>query len=970
VTSFNYDQHGWLTSRMDAVGTPVQRTTTFAYDVLGRQTTITDADGHVTSYGYDAVGRVRTVTDPDGGVVTTSYDLAGEQTVVTDPLGHSTTYAYNSRGWATTVTDPLANLTTQAYDTEGNLTSTTNARGYTTTFSYDSLNRLTQTQNAAGGLATVVYDAAGNVSARVDQRGNRTTFTYDAINEMVRRTDALSHTATQAYDSAGNLTASVDAAGYATTYAYDGLDRQVSGQAADRGITTTVYDAASNVVNSIDPLGQKTTYAYDALNQQTRTTDPLGYVTTTVYDAVGNQLNLIDASANQTTFVYDAANRLTKQTDPLGNSATFAYDLAGRMTSATDRNGNRRAVSYDADNRKTGENWLVSGSTANLLTFTYDANGNTLTAANYSGMYTMTYDALDRTSAVQEPFGQALTFSYDATSNRTQVTDSQGGTTTSVYDAANRLTTREQANGLAPVRLDFTYTARDQLATMTRWADLVQIVKVGSSAYSYDSVGRTTNVVHQNSGGTNLANFTYTYDTGGRVTTQTTNGSVVTYGYDSTNQLTSDTSSSVPTYTYDGTGNRTMTGYKTGTGNQLQNDGTYTYTYDQEGNLTKKSKGASADTWTYGYDNKNHMTWAKDAATDGGSATMMATYSYDALGNRVEKDVWQGGVTTVTRFAYDDQDVWADLNASNALLTRYVRGDEVDQLFASVSSAGTVSWQLTDRLGSLRNVTNNSGVVQDTITYDGYGNIQSEPNPSAGGRYKFTGREQDTETGLQYNRARYYDPKTGRWTSQDPIGFEAGDSNLYRYANNEPTNLLDSSGEDWKYFTVGRSSYFGPRSSSENGVSAQMYYADGAASSTLIVHGGATGGSRQAGFRFGVRNYPAGLYKLEVKMVIRLRRKAKDKQVTGDAIFYLKGPFLGRDLKVSFYDIDKTGSVERTKEVSGPVVIGSTGFLDIGSYLPFVSNHFSARGRSMAYGKVEFKLTPLPFPFPPPPLGP
>jgi RHS repeat-associated protein len=245
-----------------------------------------------------------------------------------------------------------------------------------------------------------------------------------------------------------------------------------------------------------------------------------------------------------------------------------------------------------------------------------------------------------------------------------------------------------------------------------------------------------------------------------------------------------------------------MTGYKTGTGNQLQNDGTYTYTYDQEGNLTKKSKGANADTWTYGYDNKDHMIWARDAASDGGSATMTATYSYDALGNRVEKDVWQGGVTTVTRFAYDGQDVWADLNGSNALQTRYIRGDHVDHLFASVSGAGTVSWQLTDRLGSVRNVTNNSGVVQDTMTYDGYGNIQTETNGSSGGRYKFTGREQDTETGLQFNRARYYDPRVGRWTSQDPLGFAAGDANLYRYVQNSPLNYVDSTGRgpdflDW-----------------------------------------------------------------------------------------------------------------------------------------------------------------------------
>src|SRR5438046_6445676 len=77
-----------------------------------------------------------------------------------------------------------------------------------------------------------------------------------------------------------------------------------------------------------------------------------------------------------------------------------------------------------------------------------------------------------------------------------------------------------------------------------------------------------------------------------------------------------------------------------------------------------------------------------------------------------------------------------------------------------------------------------AGGIRDEITYDGFGNITNETNAAYGGRYKFTGRELDVETGLQYNRARYYDATTGRWISQDPLGFDAGDSNLYRYVNN------------------------------------------------------------------------------------------------------------------------------------------------------------------------------------------
>ena len=81
-----------------------------------------------------------------------------------------------------------------------------------------------------------------------------------------------------------------------------------------------------------------------------------------------------------------------------------------------------------------------------------------------------------------------------------------------------------------------------------------------------------------------------------------------------------------------------------------------------------------------------------------------------------------------------------------------------------------MAWYLTDRLGSVSVLTDATGAVIDRIFYDGFGNILSETNPSDSDRYLFTGREFDRVTGLQYNRARYYDPTTGRWTSEDPLG--------------------------------------------------------------------------------------------------------------------------------------------------------------------------------------------------------
>ena len=127
------------------------------------------------------------------------------------------------------------------------------------------------------------------------------------------------------------------------------------------------------------------------------------------------------------------------------------------------------------------------------------------------------------------------------------------------------------------------------------------------------------------------------------------------------------------------------------------------------------------------------------------------------------------------------------------MTSRNLHGDKVDQPLGRIDGS-TAYWPLSDHLGSVRKVIDNTGAVKDAIVYDAFGNIVSETDSSKRGMYSWTGREIDVETGLQYNRARYYDPVTARWISQDPMGFDAGDSNLYRYAQNRPAEYSDPSG--------------------------------------------------------------------------------------------------------------------------------------------------------------------------------
>jgi YD repeat-containing protein len=129
-------------------------------------------------------------------------------------------------------------------------------------------------------------------------------------------------------------------------------------------------------------------------------------------------------------------------------------------------------------------------------------------------------------------------------------------------------------------------------------------------------------------------------------------GTTTTYGYDTINELTSVANSSgTTTYAYDLNGNRNSTGYSTKTGNEMTTDGTYSYTYDQEGNLITKTNISTLERWTFGYDNLNHMISAVDKNSSRTTLTL-ATYLYDVFDNRIEKDVWTSGSGTTTgRFA-------------------------------------------------------------------------------------------------------------------------------------------------------------------------------------------------------------------------------------------------------------------------------------------------------------------------------
>jgi len=278
----------------------------------------------------------------------------------------------------------------------------------------------------------------------------------------------------------------------------------------------------------------------------------------------------------------------------------------------------------------------------------------------------------------------------------------------------------------------------------------------------------------------------------GRLVSEDHHGENAAYAYDAIGQLLSSNSSSfgVNAYSYDAGGNRNSAGYVIGAGNRISADSVFDYGYDAEGNVITKTERSTGTATTFTYDHRNRLV---DVEVRDAGASLLNTvqYTYDALDRRIISSV-DGQVTATV---YDGNNVWSDFDALANPETRYMFGESMDELFARSNAAGVTDWFLTDRLGTLRDISNGTSGVVAHVDYDPYGIVLAETDPSQSGRFMFTGREHEGVSGLYNYRARYYDPALGRFVSEDPMGFDAGDLNLYRYLNNSPLNGTDPTGQ-------------------------------------------------------------------------------------------------------------------------------------------------------------------------------
>ncbi|MCZ6789325.1 MAG: hypothetical protein O7D33_05215 [Chloroflexi bacterium] len=839
VTTFSYTG-GTLSSITDPTG----RVSQLTVDGNGDLTEITDPDGAVTSYAYDGqhlltsqsnplnvvtsyqydfAGRLRQTSLPDGstrllspnitvGVIDPASGQGTETTPApvvrptaavstsTDGNGNATTFRTDQFGAAIEQTDGLGRTTLIERDANSNPTKITRPNGSVVTLTYDARgNLLTTTEQAIGATTTFTYEPTFNqVTSITDPQGNTTTLTYDANGNPTQIADALNNSTTLAYDSRGLLTSVTDALGNVTTFGYNAQGNLISTTDPLGNVTSLSYDGAGNVISSTDALGRVTSFAYDPMSRLTQVTDAGGGVTQYGYDAKGNLINVTDAKGQTTTFAYNEVDQLAQTTNPLGQAKTFSYDLARNLLLVVDAKGQQIEFTYDAANQLVQKVLKDAvGTIMDTVAFTYDSLGSLATATDSDSGLTFTYDALSRltqaqTAATVVQPATAITYTYNKNGNRLTMTDPQAAVTNYVYDALNRLTSLTSPQGTS----SFTYDALSRRTGLT-------LPNGATAAYTYDEASQLTELLNT-IGVTTISRFAYTYDAASNRITRTTTNGIANYDYDALNRLTDATQPDpvdplqqlTEAFQYDPVGNRTSSHLATGqvhdVANRLLEDSNFTFSYDANGNLIEKIDKANGDRTVYTYDVENQLVQVEKFTVAGGlSPVVSAIYRYDALGRRIEKDV-SGIMTLTTRYIFDNEDILLELDGNNQVVARYTHGPGIDEPVIMLRG-GQPSFYHADGLGSVWDLTDFAGSAVRSYTYDSFGNLLSNTG-SVTNPYTYTGREFDTESGLYYYRARYYDPNVGRFLQGDPLGLPGVPINGYAYTQNNPTNLTDPSG--------------------------------------------------------------------------------------------------------------------------------------------------------------------------------
>ncbi|WP_167758617.1 RHS repeat-associated core domain-containing protein [Zemynaea arenosa] len=731
----HWSAEGWLLSEINPVGA----TTRYEYDTSGNVTCVIDALGNRQHFEYSSQQQPARFQNMSGGVTTFAFDDAGYLTNLTDALGHTTTYRYNGRHDLIELVDAKGGVKKFDHDRMGRMTCATDCSGYSTYYSYDIDGHLIAIRNALGDQLSFKYDRLGNVTQLRYPDGANEQFVRDAMGRLIQHVDPLGYKTTYRYNGRGVLVERVDALGHAVAYE---------------------YDSALNLVAVVNPREERYCYFY---NQEGRLATEVGFdgkTTTYAYDAAGNVVRTSCAGVERQ-FVYDRLGQLCATIDDDG-TVRYTYTADGLIASATNSSV---ALGFEYNS--------VGNLIEERFTYQFAALLPNLKPILSDPAFSLrhTYDELGFRTQTSLPTGQSIdVLTYG--SGHWHAVHWCGAPVVNVErDVLHRERLRHVGEVDGPVQIRSTYDGRSRLATTTT---AIAGVSRSQRCYVYDERGFLTESKAQQ-GDERLHVVRYSVDPLGQLIAKQGRAGREDFAYDATGNLTSGAAR----YEFDRLREFAQGGVA------------FSHDYDKRGNLQRKSRKQLA-----GDKEEVHLRFnAADELIRVLDNNEVATdYVYDAFSRRVAKLSEKGA----TLFVWDGDNLLQEKSADK--LTTFIyepdsfiplgcvveRNDAVEN---GTPAAQTLAF-ICDQVATPVEAVSNDGAtleMRDLTTWGGAPGQESNWS-----HLRFPGQQADEESGLHYNRFRYYDPVSGRYISQDPLRLAVG-INLYRYVEN-PTAAVDPLG--------------------------------------------------------------------------------------------------------------------------------------------------------------------------------